>query len=129
MLETKQLRIFKTVVEVGGFTRASQRLNLSQPAVSQHVRALEKELGVPLLPRVGKATRLTPAGEVLLQCATQVLDKLDEVQRVLAHDGEGRATIDPDVLHAGVSGEPLPEFGPSGARVEEAPATSGRRAG
>src|SRR5213594_27134 len=93
MLETKQLRIFKTVVEVGGFTRAGQRLNLSQPAISQHVRALEKELGVPLLLRVGKATRLTPAGEVLLQCATQVLDKLEEVQRVLAEDGDGRATI------------------------------------
>ena len=93
MLETKQLRIFKTVVEVGGFTRAGQRLNLSQPAISQHVRALEKELGVPLLLRIGKATRLTPAGEVLLQCATQVLDKLEEVQRVLAEDGDGRATI------------------------------------
>ena len=93
MLETKQLRTFKTVVEVGGFTRAGQRLNLSQPAISQHVRALEKELGVPLLLRIGKATRLTPAGEVLLQCATQVLDKLEEVQRVLAEDGDGRATI------------------------------------
>src|SRR5205823_3866948 len=55
--------------------------------------ALEKELGVPLLRRIGKATRLTPAGEVLLQCATQVLDKLEEVQRVLAEDGDGRATI------------------------------------
>lgn len=93
MLETKQLQIFKTVVKVGGFTRASQRLNLSQPAASQHVRVLEKELGVALLLRVGKATRLTPAGEVLLQCATQVLDKLDEVQRVLVDHGEGRATI------------------------------------
>src|SRR2546430_16695589 len=95
MLETKQLRIFKTVVEVGGFTRAGQRLNLSQPAISQHVRALEKELGVPLLLRVGKATRLTPAGGVVLQCATQGLDKVQGGPRVLSERGGRRAAVRP----------------------------------
>lgn len=93
MLETKQLKIFKTIVEVGSFTRAGARLNLSQPAISQHVRTLEDQLGVPLLLRIGKRTRPTPAGEVLLQCAQQVLDKIEHVHRVLAEHGEGGGGI------------------------------------
>ena len=64
MFETKQLRIFKTIVEVGSFTRAGEALGLSQPSISQHVRALEEAAGVPLLVRVGKGTRPTPAGDV-----------------------------------------------------------------
>jgi len=90
MLELKQLRIFKTIVEVGSFTQAGARLSLSQPAISQHIRALEEQLGVPLLLRVGKRARPTPAGDVLLQCAQQVLEKIEDVERVLAAQGEGR---------------------------------------
>jgi DNA-binding transcriptional LysR family regulator len=89
MLETKQLKIFKTIVEVGSFTRAGARLNLSQPAISQHIRALEEHLGVPVLLRVGKRARPTPAGEVLLHCAEQVLDKIEDAERLLAEQGVG----------------------------------------
>jgi DNA-binding transcriptional LysR family regulator len=89
MLETKQLKIFKTIVEVGSFTRAGARLNLSQPAISQHIRALEEHLGVPVLLRVGKRARPTPAGEVLLHCAEQVLDKIEDAERLLAEQGMG----------------------------------------
>ena len=93
MLETKQLRIFKTIVEVGSFTAAGEHLSLSQPAISQQVRALEERLGVRLLVRTGRSTRPTPAGEVLLQCARQVLDKIEEVQRVLGEHGNGKAGV------------------------------------
>lgn len=89
MLETKQLKIFKTIVEVGSFTRAGARLNLSQPAISQHIRALEEHLGVPVLLRVGKRARPTPAGEVLLHCAEQVLDKIEDAERLVAEQGTG----------------------------------------
>ena len=89
MLETKQLKIFKTIVDVGSFTRAGARLNLSQPAISQHIRALEEHLGVPVLLRVGKRARPTPAGEVLLHCAEQVLDKIEDAERLLAEQGMG----------------------------------------
>ena len=75
MIETKQLQIFKTIVEVGSFTGAGEELGLSQPAISQQIRALEEEVGVPLLVRLGRSTRMTPAGEVLLQCARQVLEQ------------------------------------------------------
>jgi DNA-binding transcriptional LysR family regulator len=93
MLETKQLRIFKTIVEVGSFTGAGEHLELSQPAISQQMRALEEEVGVPLLVRTGRTTRPTPAGEVLLQCARQVLERIEEVQRVLSDHGGGRAGV------------------------------------
>src|SRR4051812_35590874 len=89
MIETKQLKIFKTIVDVGSFTRAGARLNLSQPAISQHIRALEEHLGVPVLLRVGKRARPTPAGEVLLHCAEQVLDKIEDAERLLAEQGMG----------------------------------------
>ncbi len=93
MLETKQLRIFKAIVEVGSFTGAGEHLDLSQPAISQQMRALEEQVGVPLLVRTGRSTRPTPAGEVLLQCARQVLERLETAQRALAEHGDGRAGV------------------------------------
>jgi LysR family transcriptional regulator for metE and metH len=93
VLETKQLRIFKTIVDVGSITGAGEQLELSQPAISQHVRALEEEIGVPLLVRVGRGTRPTPAGEMLVQYARQILDKVDEAERVLLEHSRGRAGL------------------------------------
>jgi DNA-binding transcriptional LysR family regulator len=93
MIETKQLQIFKTIIDVGSFTGAGEQLGISQSAISQHVRALEEELGVPLLVRLGRSTRMTPAGEVLLQCARQVLEKLGDTRRFLEEHAHGRAGV------------------------------------
>jgi DNA-binding transcriptional LysR family regulator len=93
MIETKQLQIFKTIVDVGSFTGAGEQLGISQSAISQQVRALEEELGVPLLVRLGRSTRMTPAGEVLLHCARQVLEKLDEARRYFDEHAHGRAGV------------------------------------
>ena len=93
MLETKQLKILLTVVEAGGFTRAGQRLGLSQPAISQQVRLLERNLGVELLLRGGGTVRPTPAGEVLIECARQVLDRLDDVTRFIGDNSDGAAGV------------------------------------
>src|SRR5882724_4458347 len=93
MLETKQLRIFKTIVDLGSFTRAGEHLGLSQSAVSQQVRTLEDAVGVPLLLRAGKGARPTHAGELLLHCARQVLAKLDEIERLLGEQGEGHVGV------------------------------------
>src|SRR5690606_35928265 len=49
MIELKQLKTFRTIVEVGSFTGAGERLGISRSAISQQVRALEEELGVTLL--------------------------------------------------------------------------------
>src|SRR5262249_14467072 len=93
MLELKQLRIFRTIVEVGSFTGAADQLGLSQPAISQQVRALEESLGVPLLVRAGRGARPTPAGDVLFQCSRQVLERVEDVERRFAEQTSGRAGV------------------------------------
>ena len=93
MLETRPLLIFKTIAEVGSFTRAGVRLGLSQPAISQHIRALEREVGVPVLVRLGKSARPTPQGEILLHYARHVLGKIEEVERALAEAADGRTGV------------------------------------
>jgi LysR family cyn operon transcriptional activator len=61
-----QLRIFVAIADAGGFARAAKRLNLSQPAASRQIHALERRLGVPLFDRVGRRVQLTSEGEDLL---------------------------------------------------------------
>jgi DNA-binding transcriptional LysR family regulator len=68
-----QLKTFVTVVERGGFTAASRRLGLSQPAVSRAVAALEKEFGLPLLVRDRDGVSLTPAGSIALTHAREAV--------------------------------------------------------
>jgi DNA-binding transcriptional LysR family regulator len=95
-LETRFLNTFKTVADCGSFTAAANLLGLTQSAVSQQVRALELELGSPLLIRSNKLIGLTPAGEIFLQCTRQVLEKLEQARSLVAeysHNGSGRIRI------------------------------------
>ena len=72
----RQLEIFVDAASDCNFARASERLGISQPAVSDHVRALERNLGAALfLRRRGSTAVLTPAGERLRQEAAQVLEQ------------------------------------------------------
>jgi DNA-binding transcriptional LysR family regulator len=71
-LNLHHLRVFARVAEEGGFTRAAHTLRLSQPAVSKAVRELERQTGVPLIERAGRATRLTAAGEALFARAREL---------------------------------------------------------
>src|SRR5437588_1489285 len=74
----RQLRTFKTVVDVSSFSVAARRLKLSQPSVSYQVKEPEETLGLPLLDRLGKKVRLTEAGTLLYGYARRVLDTLGE---------------------------------------------------
>jgi DNA-binding transcriptional LysR family regulator len=78
MLNSQWLRTFATLAEVGNFTRAGDRLRLTQAAVSQHIRRLEDTLG-PLLIRRPRRVELTPAGEALLIYCRE----LDQAERRL----------------------------------------------
>lgn len=80
-MELYQLRTFAAVAEAGHLTRAAERLHVSQPAVSAHVKALEEDLGVTLFTRTAKGMLLTPAGESLLARARGVLDQAEELER------------------------------------------------
>ncbi len=72
-MELYQLRSFVAVAEAGHLTRASEKLHVSQPAVSAQIRALEDELDLALFERTPSGMVLTPAGERLLACAQKVL--------------------------------------------------------
>ena len=60
-----QLRTFRCVCQTMNFTQAARQLFLTQPAVSQHIHALEKRYGLPLFTHQGKTLALTPAGKTL----------------------------------------------------------------
>ncbi|HWQ12235.1 MAG TPA: transcriptional regulator CynR [Roseiflexaceae bacterium] len=82
-MELRQLRYFLTVAEEGHFTRAAERLYISQPALSQQIRQLEAELGAVLLDRAGRRVRLTDSGEVVAHYARRALQELDAAQVAL----------------------------------------------
>jgi len=72
-----KLRSFVRVAEVRQFRKAAEDLRLSQPALSGHVRDLERELGVPLLRRTTRSLHLTAEGERFLHRARKVLDDIE----------------------------------------------------
>ena len=69
----RHLRAFAAIADAGGFARAAVRLNLSQPALSRQIHALEAELGVPLFDRIGRRVQLTSEGEDLLGRSRRLL--------------------------------------------------------
>jgi LysR family transcriptional regulator, cyn operon transcriptional activator len=69
----RHLRTFVAIADAGGIHRAAARLNLSQPAASRQIHALEDELGVPLFDRVGRRVELTSEGEDLLRRSRRLL--------------------------------------------------------
>lgn len=71
-----QLKTFMTVVDQGGFTAASRRLGLSQPAVSRAIATLEKELGLPLFVRRQGGLSLTEAGSIALTHAREAVRQM-----------------------------------------------------
>jgi DNA-binding transcriptional LysR family regulator len=85
-MEIYQLRTFVTVAHEGSITRASERLYLSQPAVSAHIKALEETLGLALFERTSRGMSLTSDGQRLLAKAEHALaahrELLDEASRL-----------------------------------------------
>jgi DNA-binding transcriptional LysR family regulator len=75
----RHLRAFATIADAGGFARAAARLNLSQPALSRQIHALEAELGVPLFDRIGRRVQLTSEGEDLLRRSRQLLTDVESL--------------------------------------------------
>ncbi len=85
-MNLRHLRAFAAIADAGGFVRAAARLNLSQPALSRQIHALEDELGVPLFDRVGRRIQLTSEGDDLLRRSRRLLaeaDSLGERARLL----------------------------------------------
>src|SRR5215218_11040104 len=77
----RQLEYLAAVVDEGSFGRAAQRLYVTQPTLSQQVRALEAEIGGPLLERLARGVRPTSAGEALLPAARAALAAAERARR------------------------------------------------
>jgi len=83
-MENFRLKVFRAVADQSSFRKASERLNLSQPAVSQQIHALEEELGVTLFDRSGNRVRLTVEGTLLLKYARRAARLASEAVEALA---------------------------------------------
>ena len=70
---------FLRIAEVGSITRVAERLNLSQPALSRDIRALEAGFGIQLFHRNGRGLQLTPAGVILQKRAEAILEQLRDL--------------------------------------------------
>ncbi len=80
-MDISALQAFIAVAESGSFSRAAERIFLTQPAISKRIAALEQEIGARLFDRVGRKIHLTPAGEALLLRTRAVLSELEDIKR------------------------------------------------
>ncbi|HWZ81360.1 MAG TPA: LysR family transcriptional regulator [Terriglobales bacterium] len=79
-MDIRQLRYFCAIVRAGSFTHAAEQLGISQPSLSQQIRALERKVGNPLFERLGRSVRLTAHGEALRQPAADILQQVAEAK-------------------------------------------------
>lgn len=100
MITLHKLKIFILICEQGSLNRAAQALYLSQSAVSQHIQDLESTLGVQLLERSPRGTQPTPAGEVLLSYARQMIQLLADAERDIMQIDHAES------LHLNLAGTP-----------------------
>lgn len=80
-MDISALQAFIAVAEAGSFSRAAERIFLTQPAISKRIAALEQEIGARLFDRVGRKIHLTQAGEALLSRTRAVLGELEDIKR------------------------------------------------
>jgi DNA-binding transcriptional LysR family regulator len=80
----RQMRVFAAVARNLSFTRAARELHLTQPAVSQQVKLLEEEVGLPLFEHIGRKVHLAPAGVELLGYTEQAMELLRQASESLA---------------------------------------------
>lgn len=90
-MDIRQLKYFLAVAEEEQITSAANKLNISQPPLSQQIKLLEDELGVKLLDRGSRKVQLTEAGKLLRSKAEQILELTEEAYRELKDYNKGIA--------------------------------------
>lgn len=83
-LSTHQLTVFLAAAEMLNFTQAAQRLQITQPSVSQNIQALEEHFGLPLFVRTGRNISLSEAGEALVPLANELLYLAGHIEETMA---------------------------------------------
>jgi len=88
-LNYHHLRYFRAIANEGSLTRAAERLNISQSALSTQLRSLEESLGVPLFYRQNKSLVLTEAGRIALDYSQSIFRSGEELMAVLKNQARG----------------------------------------
>ena len=101
-MDIRQLRYFIAIVEEKSVSAAARRLHLSQPPLSQQLKAMEEELGTPLLERSGKHMLVTDAGKTLYSYALQ-MDQLMQADDRCEYIFGGWLTRDPEAFSTAIS--------------------------
>lgn len=89
----EQWRMFQAVVKYGGFNQAAQGIHKSQSSIHSAVHKIERNLGVQLFKIEGRKTRVTEAGELMLQRANYLLDEATKVESIGQTLGEGTESL------------------------------------
>ena len=107
---------FLKVLEQGSFTKAAEKLAISQPTISTHIRGLEEELNACLILRTTKSIEVTPKGRELCEYASKILELRDRMYQCCSPDAR-------QIIHLGASTIPaayiLPEALPKYAKVSQ----------
>ncbi|MGN8080667.1 LysR family transcriptional regulator [Variovorax sp. 22077] len=90
-MNLQQLDHLLALAETGSFSRASEKVHLTQPALSRSIQMLEQELGMQLVDRIGKRNELTPFGAMVLARAKRISTEAHELKRAAALLSEGQA--------------------------------------
>lgn len=88
-MDLRSLKYFQVVAQSGSYSRGSELLRISQPAVSRTINMLEEELGKPLFVRHNHGVSLTEAGRLLLERSQAILRQVDETINEIRHGDEG----------------------------------------
>jgi DNA-binding transcriptional LysR family regulator len=91
MLEVRRLRVLWELAQTGSFSAAGQALRITQSAASQHIAALEREVGMPLVERRTRPVALTEAGFALVRHATGIFARLERAEQEVAEIAGRRA--------------------------------------
>jgi molybdate transport repressor ModE-like protein len=79
-MDLQQMRLLRALAETGSFSRAAEKCNISQPAMSIHIQNLEEELGMILVDRLPRGAQLTEAGTIVLEYSQKVLSLVEEMK-------------------------------------------------
>ena len=102
MIDSKLYSLMK-VVETGSFNKAAEQLSLTQPAVSQHIHALENELSVKIFERTGNELRVTREGELVIKYAKRLLALYHNLQRDLSSEKRQITALTIGITHTAES--------------------------
>ena len=103
MIDVRLYSLMK-IVETGSYTKAAEQLNLSQPAVSQHIRQLEENLGVKLLEYSRNRLTLTPEGAIVVKYARRLSALSDNMRRALKNERDQSRSLTVGITHTIQSG-------------------------